>query len=90
MENNNTVILPNPRSDHADLADFLLAHLGPILYGALIGNGTNPTGLTIGYIIGGVVMILEGLVEVAYGINAEDKALEDVARTAQPGLRVAT
>ncbi len=35
-------------------------------------------------------MILEGLVEVAYGINAEDKALEDVARTAQPGLRVAT
>ena len=54
--------------------------LGPVLYGALIGNGTNRTGLTIGYIIGGVIMIAGGLVEVAFGINAEGKALEDVAR----------
>jgi len=54
--------------------------LGPVLYGALIGNGTNRTGLTIGYIIGGVVMILGGLTEVFFGINAEGKALEDVAR----------
>jgi MFS family permease len=54
--------------------------LGPILYGALIGNGTNRTGLTIGYIIGGVIMILGGLVEIVFGIDAEGKSLEDVAR----------
>ena len=54
--------------------------LGPVIYGALIGNGSSRTGLTIEYIIGGVVMILGGLVEVAYGVNAEGKALEDVAR----------
>jgi MFS family permease len=58
----------------------LFGALGPVLYGALIGNGTNRTGLTIGYLIGGGVMIIGGLVEVAYGINAEGKALEDVAR----------
>ena len=54
--------------------------LGPVIYGALIGNGTNRTGLTIGYIIGGVIMILGGLVEVFFGINAEGKSLEDIAR----------
>ena len=54
--------------------------LGPVIYGALIGNGSNRTGLTIGYLIGGGVMILGGLVEVAFGINAEGKALESVAR----------
>jgi MFS family permease len=54
--------------------------LGPVLYGALIGNGTNRTGLTIGYLIGGGIMIIGGLVEVAYGINAEGKGLEEVAR----------
>ena len=54
--------------------------LGPVLYGALIGNGTNRTGLTIGYIIGGAIMIAGGLVEIAFGINAEGKALEAVAR----------
>jgi MFS family permease len=54
--------------------------LGPVIYGALIGDGTSRTGLTIGYIIGGVIMILGGLVEVFLGINAEGKSLEDVAR----------
>jgi hypothetical protein len=37
-------------------------------------------GLTIGYIVGGVIMIAGGLVEVAFGINAEGQALETVAR----------
>jgi MFS family permease len=38
--------------------------LGPVFYGALIGNGSNRTGLTIGYLIGGGIMILGGLIEV--------------------------
>jgi MFS family permease len=54
--------------------------LGPVFYGALIGNGSNRAGLTIGYLIGGGIMILGGLIEVLYGINAERKALESVAR----------
>jgi MFS family permease len=54
--------------------------IGPILYGALIGNGSNRTGLTIGYLIGGGVMIIGGLVEVVLGIDAEGKSLEQVAR----------
>jgi hypothetical protein len=54
--------------------------IGPILFGALIGNGSHRAGLTIGYLIGGGVMIIAGLVEVFLGIDAEGKPLEQVAR----------
>src|SRR6202000_2753500 len=54
--------------------------VAPLLYGALIGNGSNRTGLTIGYLIGGGIMIIGGLVEVFLGIDAEGKSLEQVAR----------
>jgi hypothetical protein len=54
--------------------------LGTIFYGALIGTGSNRAGLTIGYLIGGGIMIIGGLVEVFLGINAEGKPLEQVAR----------
>jgi MFS family permease len=37
-------------------------------------------GLTIGYLIGGGIMIIGGLVEVFLGIDAEGKSLESVAR----------
>jgi MFS family permease len=53
--------------------------VGPAFYGALIGNGTNRMGLTIGYLVGGGIMIIGGLVEIAFGINAEGKPLEEVA-----------
>jgi MFS family permease len=53
--------------------------VGPAFYGFLIGNGTSRTGLTIGYIVGGGIMIIGGLVELAFGINAEGKSLEEVA-----------
>jgi hypothetical protein len=52
--------------------------IGPILFGALIGNGSDRAGLTIGYLIGGA-MIIGGLVEVFLGIDAEGKPLEQVA-----------
>ena len=54
--------------------------VGPILYGSLIGSGTDRAGLTIGYLIGGGLMIIGGLVEVFLGIDAEGKSLETVAR----------
>ena len=53
--------------------------IGPVFYGVLIGNGTNRTGLTIGYLVGGGIMIIGGLVEIAFGVNAEGKPLEEIA-----------
>jgi MFS family permease len=52
---------------------------GPWFYGHLIGDGTNHTLLTIGYLIGAAVMIIGGVVEAYLGIDAEGKSLEDVA-----------
>lgn len=54
--------------------------LGPIFYGHLIGNGNDPFKLFIGYLIGAGVMVVGGVVEIALGIAAEGKALEDIAR----------
>jgi hypothetical protein len=53
--------------------------VGPAFYGSLIGNGTNRAGLAIGYLVGGGIMIVGGLVEIAFGVDAEGKALEDIA-----------
>jgi MFS family permease len=54
--------------------------VGPILYGALIGAGHDPFRLFIGYLIGGGVMILGGLVELFLGVPAQQQPLEAVAR----------
>jgi MFS family permease len=54
--------------------------MGPAFYGALIGDGSSRTGLFIGYLVGGGIMIAGGLVEVFLGINAEGKSLEDVTK----------
>jgi MFS family permease len=54
--------------------------LGPVFYGHLIGNGSDPFKLFIGYLIGGGVMIIGGVVEIVLGIAAEGKSLEDIAR----------
>ena len=57
----------------------IVGAVGPAFYGALIGNGLNRTGLTIGYLVGGGIMILGGIVEVFLGIDAEGKPLEEIA-----------
>jgi MFS family permease len=54
--------------------------LGPLFYGALIGTGTSRTGLFIGYLVGGGIMIVGGVVEIVFGINAEGKSLEDITK----------
>jgi MFS family permease len=68
--------------------------LGPLFYGALIGNGSSKTGLYIGYLVGAGIMLAGGLVEVFLGINAEGKSLESITKplteverptAAQPG-----
>ncbi len=54
--------------------------LGPWLYGQLIGSGHNHSRLFVGYLIGGAVMVIGGLVEIAIGVNAEQRSLEDIAQ----------
>ena len=53
--------------------------LGPVLYGALIGDGSNPTAPLYGYLLAAAIMVAGGLVEVWLGIDAENKSLEAVA-----------
>ncbi|MGH3926817.1 MAG: MFS transporter, partial [Pseudonocardiaceae bacterium] len=49
------------------------------VYGALIGDGTEPFKLFLGYLLGALVMIVGGLVAVAFGVAAERRSLEDIA-----------
>jgi MFS family permease len=53
--------------------------LGPVIYGALIGDGTDRGPLFWGYLLGAGVMIVGGLVAATIGVSAEGKSLEDVA-----------
>ncbi|GAB2554014.1 MFS transporter [Nocardia heshunensis] len=53
--------------------------LGPVIYGALIGDGTHPGRLFIGYLLGATVMIGGGLVARALAVDAEGRSLEDIA-----------
>jgi MFS family permease len=53
--------------------------LGPVFYGALIGNGSDRGRLFIGYLIGAGVMVFGGLVAAVLAVDAEGKSLEDIA-----------
>jgi len=53
--------------------------LGPVIYGALIGDGSNPFMLFLGYLLGAAVMIAGGLVAWFLAVDAEGKSLEDIA-----------
>lgn len=53
--------------------------LGPVIYGALIGDGSHPVRLFVGYLLGAGVMIAGGLVARFLAVDAENKSLEDIA-----------
>jgi MFS family permease len=53
--------------------------LGPVIYGALIGDGKQTAPLFGGYLLGAGVMIAGGLIAAFLGVNAEGKSLEDIA-----------
>jgi MFS family permease len=53
--------------------------IGPWLFGALIGTGSRAN-VFIGYLLGSALMIGAGIVEWCWGIAAERKSLEEVAR----------
>src|SRR5207342_3532271 len=54
--------------------------LGALFYGILIGDGQSRTGMVWGYIIGGLIMMAGGLVELLIGIKAEGQSLETVTK----------
>jgi hypothetical protein len=54
--------------------------VGPVLYGHLIGAGTDPSRLFLGNLLGGAVMVFGGVVEILLGVRAERRPLEDIAR----------
>jgi hypothetical protein len=45
----------------------------------LIGNGQDHFKVFIAYLIGAAVMIIGGAVEIAIGVDAEQRSLEDIA-----------
>jgi MFS family permease len=53
--------------------------IGPVFYGALIGEGEDPNRLFLGFLIGAAVMAVGGIVEAFIGIDAEGRSLEEVA-----------
>jgi MFS family permease len=52
--------------------------VGPVLFGSLLGNG-DPNGLFIGFAIGAGLMAIAAIVAFAWGVDAEQTSLEDVA-----------
>ena len=50
-----------------------------VIFGALVGEGTARGPLFWGYVLGSVVMLFGGLVAFKFGVDAEGKALEDIA-----------
>jgi hypothetical protein len=52
---------------------------GPLLFSALIKTG-DYSQAALAFIIGAVMMIIGGLVELVYGIKAEGQGLENIAK----------
>lgn len=53
--------------------------LGPVLYGALIGDGKDRGPMFWGYLLATAVMLLGALVAAVWGVDAEGKSLEEIA-----------
>ena len=51
--------------------------LGPAFSGALIGDGSSRSGLVLGYVVRGLIMVVGGVIELI-GIKAEGQSLETV------------
>ncbi len=53
--------------------------IGPLIFGVLIGEGTDRVPLFWGYVLASAIMLFGGLVAFKFGVDAEGKALEDIA-----------
>ncbi|NQX11688.1 MFS transporter [Microbacteriaceae bacterium VKM Ac-2855] len=52
--------------------------VAPLLYGILVGDGSDRGPLTVGYFVGAAVMIVGGVVALLFGVNAERQSLEAI------------
>ncbi len=52
--------------------------VAPLIYGKLIAT-KDPRLLAIGWLVGAVLMMIGGVVEIVLGVDAERKSLEDIA-----------
>lgn len=52
--------------------------IGPLLFGNLVGTG-HLGAVAIGYFVGAAVMAGGGVLELAIGVDAEGRSLEDLA-----------
>jgi MFS family permease len=50
----------------------------PTIYGALIGDGSDRFPLMIGYLFGGAIMAVGGVIAFTFGVDAERRPLEDI------------
>ncbi|MGI3782425.1 MAG: MFS transporter [Janthinobacterium lividum] len=57
----------------------LFGAVGPLIFGALIGGGAERGPLFWGYVGASIIMLIGGLVAFRFGVDAEGKALEDIA-----------
>ena len=64
--------------------------LGPVIYGALIGDGSEPIRLFYGYLLGAAVMVAGGLIAYFLAVDAEGKSLEEIATPLSAGGRPRT
>ena len=53
--------------------------IAPAIYGALIGDDSQPIKLFFGYLLGAVIMIAGGVVAFFLAVDAEGKSLEEIA-----------
>ncbi|WP_319801823.1 MFS transporter [Arthrobacter sp. YA7-1] len=51
--------------------------IGPILFGRFVGEGIQS--VAFGYVIGAVLMVAAGVVEIVFGVEAARRSLEDIA-----------
>lgn len=52
--------------------------IAPLIFGALIGDGSSRGPLVVGYIGGSLIMLVGGIVALAIGVDAEGKGLEAI------------
>ncbi|MBP2299730.1 MFS transporter [Azospirillum picis] len=57
----------------------VVGSVGPLLFGWLVGTGSEREPLFWGYVLGAVVMMFGGVVALVYGVDAEGRGLEEIA-----------
>jgi MFS family permease len=67
---------------------------GPLIFSALVGSG-NRSDTAVAFVIGAILMIAAGIVELIFGVKAERQSLERIAKPltaqgSQPAARPAT